>query len=182
MPPFLEVLTRTYKRPTLLAANQASLQAQTSTDWQQTLLIDDVGKGMDAAQARLAEYAPRLVGDWIWILDDDDVCIRPQLVEEINTLVVLYAPDVIMLRMDHGPLGVLPDNAHWEKRPVRGQIGCSAFVVARPVWQQHAVVWQVGGYEADYAFISAIWEAKPRIVWHDIVASRVQRISYGAPE
>ena len=182
MPPFLEVLTRTFQRPHLLAANQASLQAQTSPDWHQTVLVDDVGIGMDAAQARLAEHAPQLIGEWIWILDDDDICIRPQLVEELHTLVVLYAPDVIMLRMDHGPLGVLPDDKHWGKRPVRGQIGCSAFVVVRQVWQWHASWWRVGGYEADYAFINSVWEEKPRIVWHDVIASRVQRISKGAPE
>jgi glycosyltransferase involved in cell wall biosynthesis len=182
MPPFLEILTRTYKRPNLLAANQASLQAQTSADWHQTVLVDDAGRGCAWANARLAEHAPQLVGDWIWVLDDDDLCIQPTLVEELHTLVVLYAPDVVMLRMDHGPLGVLPDDRHWTKRPVVGRIGCSAFVVERHVWQWHAAAWQVGSYEADFAFINSIWDAQPRVYWHDIVASQVQRISKGLPE
>lgn len=179
--PFLEILTRTYKRPTMLAANQASLAAQTSGDWQQTLLVDEVGRGCAWANAQLGQYAPQLVGDFIWILDDDDVCIDESLVEQLSLIVQVAAPDLIMMRMDHGPLGVLPDGAHWRKRPVRGRIGVSACVIRRELFQRCAWAWG-DAYDGDFDFIDAVWDAKPIVFWYDCIASKVQRISRGAPE
>lgn len=180
--PLLEVLTRCYQRPRMLAANMASLAAQTSRDYQQCLLVDKEGYGIAGAQQRLAAQAPHLVGDYIWILDDDDVCIHPTLVAELHQFAVLESPDVVMVRMDHGDYGILPGPKHWGKRPVRTGIGCSAYIVERHVWQWHAAMFESGKYDADFDFIDAIWESKPRVIWHDVIASRVQRISRGAPE
>jgi len=181
--PFLEVLTRTFNaRPHLLRINQDSLRRQTDPDWVQTLLIDDVGRGIDWASENLAAYAPHLVGEYIWILDDDDTCILPTLVEELKFIVADSSPDVIMLRMDHGAGRILPGDDTWLCLPVLGQIGCSAFVVRREVWQAHASVMEHGHYSSDYDLIAAIWKSQPVIYWHDVVASRVMRQSFGRPE
>lgn len=179
---FLEVITRAYQRPIALAVNQASLREQTSDDWRQTLLVDDVGAGINASHVRLAENAPRLTGAYVWLLDDDDECIRPTLVAELKAIAAEHDPDVIMLRMDHGKRGILPDDAHWERPPEVGRLGCSAYVVRRPVWQQHADAWRSARYESDFDFIAAVFETGPRVHWHDVVASRVQSIGLGRPE
>lgn len=180
---FLEVLTRCFRRPGLLAANQASLAAQTCADWTQTLLVDEEGRGIAWSYANMAAYGPRLAGEYVWILDDDDLCVRATLTAELRELAERLDPDVIMLRMDHGALGVLPDDARWGQRPQCGRIGVSAFVVRRATWQECAGAMVSGaGYTADYALIEAIWDSTPRVVWHDVVASRVQRISRGEPE
>lgn len=182
--PFLEVLTRHYKRPSMLGVNRASLQAQDCDDWVQTILVDDVGRGVAWANGNLANYAPEIVGEYVWILDDDDECIRPTLVSELKSLAGEWTPDVIMIRMDHGVgMGVLPDTKHWGKRPECGYIGVSAFVVRREVWQRHAAALASGRYEADYDFITSIFDEEGLLkIWHDVVASRVQRISRGAAE
>jgi len=177
--PVLEIITRCNGRPKLLAANQASLAALEHDDWTQTLLIDDVGRGLGWANRNMARYAPHLIGDYIWILDDDDLCVHPPLVGELKAIVQRQQPDVIMLRMDHGPLGVLPDDPRWGHAPVVGRIGVSAFVVARAVWQAHAAAFLPGTQPSDFQFIRALWDSRPRVVWHDVVASRVQRISRG---
>jgi glycosyltransferase involved in cell wall biosynthesis len=179
--PFLEIVTRTYKRPQMLAANQASLAAQTCGDWVQTLLVDEVGRGCGWANAQLGQYAAHLVGEYVWVLDDDDVCAEPSLVEELAAIVQLAAPDVIVMKMDHGPLGVLPDGKHWRKRPVRGRIGVSACVIRRELFQLYAWAWKEA-YDGDFDFINAVFDAKPVVFWLDLIASRVQRISRGAPE
>lgn len=176
----LEVLTRCYKRPRMLAANQASLDAQTDDDWQQTLLVDDVGRGIAWSYQNLAAYAPNLEGDYIWLLDDDDVCIHPTLFAELRVIAEAHSPDVIFVRMDHGERGVLP-NECWGCEPKHGDIGCSAYVVRRQVWQAHAKHFGAH-YAGDFDFIRAIWNSKPTIFWHDVIASRVQRISRGATE
>jgi hypothetical protein len=87
-----------------------------------------------------------------------------------------------MLRMDHGPLGVLPDNRHWGQPPRYGFIGVSAFVVKREVWQRHAPAFGGAQYWSDFDFISSVWRTGPAVYWHDVVGSIVQRISNGEPE
>lgn len=180
--PFLEIITRTYKRPALLANNIASLSRQTNGDYLHVFLPDEVGRGVAWANARLAEQAPHLKGEYIWILDDDDECNEVALIEQLMVIADKHDPDVIMLKMDHDFLGVKPEPDRWQNPPVEGHIGCSAYVVRRPVWQKHALVWADGRYQSDFDFISSIFADNPVVYWHDVVASRVQRISYGAPE
>ncbi len=180
--PFLEVLTRSYKRPRMLAVNQASLRNQTDNDWVQTLLVDDIGRGIEWATENMAAYAPKLVGDYVWILDDDDTCILPTFVAELKFIAVDSDPDVIMVRMDHGAGRILPDDDTWHGPPVLSHIGCSAYVVRRAIWQAHAGALVPGRYVSDFDFISAIYAANPSIYWHDVIASRVMKQSFGAPE
>lgn len=181
-PPFLEVLTRCYQRPAMLAANKRSIARQSCPSWQQTMLIDREGYGVEGAYARLSAYAPELTGRYIWILDDDDECARPELVAELFEIAAEHDPDVIMLRMDHGPLGVKPEDPYWQHTPAFGHVGCSAYVVRREVWQKYAYAFLPGAYHSDYRFIATIFASSPAVYWHDVIASRVQRISKGSPE
>lgn len=178
--PFLEVVTRCFRRPEMLKINQASLQAQTCAYWRQTLIVDDVGRGVGWANGNLASFQP--VGEYVWLLDDDDVCIRETLVDELYEIVEYADPDVIMLRMDHGELGVLPDNGIWGVGPALGRVGNAAYVVRREIWLDHAAAWERATYDGDFYFIEAIFRDFPRVYWHDVVASRVQRISRGEAE
>ena len=180
--PFLEVITRTFGgRPTMLAANQASLQAQTDGDWVQTLLMDRERRGIAWATENLGRYAPRLVGDYVWLLDDDDLCILPTFVAGLREIAVLNAPDVVFVRMDHGGGRILP-SARWGKSPRLSEIGVSAFVVRRAVWQAHAGAWTPGEYISDFKFIHSIWQSRPITYWWDVVASRCIRQSEGKAE
>jgi hypothetical protein len=178
---FLEVVTRTYKRPSMLAINQESLTQQTDGDYFQTLLIDDEGRGVAWANEQLATYTPRPDSEYIWILDDDDKCIHDTLIAELKEIAAETTPDVIMMKMDHDELGILPDDGHWHRTPRYGYIGMSAFVVKPQVWtnHSHAFATNEGG---DFSFISSVFQADYLIYWHDVVASQVQRISKGAPE
>lgn len=179
---FLEVLTRCYKRPVMLGNNRRSLAAQTDPDWEQVFLDDVVGRGVPWAQENLAHYSTHLRGRYIWILDDDDQCIRPTLVAELKAIAAAHDPDVIMVKMDHGIRGILPDVGYWGQPPVCAHVGCSAYVVRREVWQAHAAAWLPGSYASDFNFINAIFASNPRVYWHEVIASEVQRISLGYPE
>ena len=179
---FLEILTRTFNaRPTMFAAHRASLAAQTDQDFVHTLLVDDAGRGIAWATENLARYAPRLVGDYVFLLDDDDLLTLPTFVAGLKEIAVLNAPDVIMVRMDHGAGRILP-SARWGKSPRVSEIGCSAFVVRRDVWQAHAGAWLPGEYISDFKFINAVWQSRPVTYWWDVVASRVQVQSIGKAE
>lgn len=177
---FLEVITRCYRRPGMLAANVASMQEQTDRDYWQMLLHDAQGRGVAWANEQLTDYTPQC--PYVWILDDDDMCIRPSLIAELKAITAQHDPDVIMMRMDHGPRGILPDGDFWGRPPQIAHVGCSAFVVHRAIWLLHQAAWRNGGYSADFGFIGAVFSREPRVFWHDVIASRVQRISLGAPE
>lgn len=176
---FLEVITRTYRRPNMLAVNQASLDFQTDDDWEQTILHDEDGIGVEGANGQMASFEP--AGDYVWILDDDDMCIRDTLVRELKAIADAFDPDVIMLRMDHLHRGVLPGADEWGGMPVKGRIGCSAYVVRRETWLENRDAWWAD-YSADFDFITAVFDSGADIYWHDVVASKCQRISMGLPE
>lgn len=184
MMPFLEIVTRTFgARPTMLAANQASVQALTGADHHHTVMVDHDRAGVAAANAGLATFTPQ--GAYVWLLDDDDLCTHPKLVEDLKYLAWLHAsPPAVIVRMDHGaPLGVLPDADHWRQPPHEAGIGCSAIITRRDVWMYCRSAWASGRYSSDFDFISTVYGVHgDRIVWHDVVASRCQRISRGEPE
>jgi len=176
---FLEVITRAYARPNMLEANRRSVE-RLGDDVKHTLLYDGVGRGIPWAQEQLEGYAPYLKGDYIWILDDDDRCDRDTLVDELKAIVVEHDPDVIMVRMNHGPRGILPRLEDWGELPRCALIGCSAYIVKREVFQRHASAWSTGRYESDYDFIASVFsEDGIKVYWHEVIASNVQRISYG---
>lgn len=177
--PFFEVLTRCYRRPAMLAQNQASLAAQSSQDWLQTLLVDEIGIGVGAANARLADV--EVVGAYVWILDDDDLCTDSELFAAVRNVIdsTTEPPAAVVVRMDHGSLGVLPPLKGWGRLPAQGQIGASALIVRRDIWYQYRDHWRSGRYESDYDFMAAVLRNESHIVWLDLVASAVQRISRG---
>lgn len=180
--PFLEIITRSFGgRPRMFAAQQVSLAAQTDRDFIHTVLMDNERRGIGWATENMARYADKLVGEWVWILDDDDLCALPTFVAGLKQIAQLNAPELIMVRMDHGAGRILP-SARWGKSPKVSEIGVSAFVVRREVWQEHAGAMIPGKYTSDYEFINSIWQSRPIVYWWDMVASRVQKQSLGEPE
>lgn len=180
---WLEVLTRTYRRPAGLERNRASLHAQSDPDYVQTLLVDDQGIGVEAANALLADVEP--VGAYVWVLDDDDFCTDAQLVERLKSIAdsMREAPAVFVVRMDHGSLGILPDVGRWWGIvPPEGGIGSAALIVRADVWRQYRAWWRTGRYAADYDYIAAVLRGETHVVWLDWVVSAISRRSIGAPE
>ena len=177
----LEVVTRHIPtRPTMLARNQDSVLAM-GDNVMQTLLIDAIGRGVGWANAQLAEFEP--VGDYVWLLDDDDAAVDTTLAGWLAGAVLEQAPDLVMLRMDHGPkVGILPDAFAWKKRPVMGQFGCSSFITRAEHWRACRSAWNTS-YAADADFVRCAFDLAAAVVWHDVVASRCQRgANHGGPE
>lgn len=178
--PYFEVLTRTFQRPEMLAKNQASLADQSDSDYVQTLIVDEVGVGVPTANARLADV--EVVGAYIWVLDDDDVCVLQGLFSALRAVIgsMREPPAAVVVRVDHGPLGVLPPMHRWGRLPACGEIGSPALFVRRDIWYQYRDHWRSGRYEADYDFIAAVLKHESHVVWINVVAAAVQRISRGA--
>ena len=76
-----------------------------------------MGRGVGWSYENLAAYADQLQGEYIWILDDDDMCTRRTLVYELEQIAQSDNPDVIMVRMNHQERGILPDAQGWRSTP-----------------------------------------------------------------
>lgn len=113
-------------------------------------------------------------GEYVWILDDDDECIMPGFVSGLRQLVAeQHRPDVVIVRMMHTGIGVLPPEDLWGEPPQLGRIGTSAFIVRRDVWNNNRFRW-VENYCGDYFYIAALWRNGYRFAWWDAIASRTQ--------
>jgi glycosyltransferase involved in cell wall biosynthesis len=161
----------------MLAKNIASLEAQTDPDYEQLFIVDDEGQGIGWANRSLIMVEP--VGDYVMVLDDDDMLENPQAIELMKEATI-DRPAMLIFKAKHDGLGILPSPAIWGKRPLKGHIGSCDFISRRDVWEKHINRFGVdeGG---DYAYLHAVWMDRPEVVWLDEVLASVQRISHGAP-
>ena len=179
---FLEILTRTGRRPNALQCNVASLASQTDRDFKQTYLVDEVGRGVAWANKNLGNYASNLTGDFIWILDDDDECTYADLIKDLKEIVAGNSPDAVMCKVIYCDFGELPPYDLWGKSPEFASISMSNFFVKREIYQQYSYAFpeSLGG---DHAFISEIFRQENiKIYWWDQVVMRIMQIGRGAPE
>ena len=181
--PFLEIVTRTCgTRPGMLERNQDSLKRLADPDWTQTLVVDDQQRGVAWAVGNLRNV--EATGEWVWVLDDDDVCVDVGLIGELRAAVALCAnpPDVVMVKALHSKYGMLPSSGNWMRAPVCGNIGTSCYIVRRDVWNATHDAW-VEKYAGDFEYIRHLWET-PGLVfrWLDTVAAWYPQQSLGAGE
>ena len=161
----------------MLAKNCRSLGAQTSQDYEQVFLVDRFGYGVGNANRAL--LTARVAGDYVLVLDDDDRMTNDRAIEMLKEATA-DSPDLVIFRVDHGPLGILPDDLIWEKRPLKGHIGSCSFITRRDIWERF--IHRFGVDECgDYAFLHSLWSESPSVVWLDELLTGVQRISKGQP-
>ena len=179
---FLQVITRTFgQRPEMLKRNRASLDALTSKDWEQTIVEDTEGRGVSWANQNLQHVLA--TGDYVWVLDDDDVCALPELVEELREAVNKHLPPVVVMWAYHEKWGMLPDIEHWGKAPTLGKCGFSNFFIRSDVWnRERAMFANFACYEADYEFANHLWKQGYQFEWHDALAAWYPQQSNGAVE
>lgn len=164
----------------MLAVNQASLRAQTDGDYEQILMIDNDGIGIENTHLELSKLSD-LRGEYVFMLDDDDKVIDPEFIATLK-IVTVDQPELVIIKMRHQPDLVLPDDSHWRTAPVMGFIGCSAFVVRRDVWLANRQHFEPV-YHGDFTFISAVYPQCKQIVWLDRIMTATQHgHNHGQPE
>jgi GT2 family glycosyltransferase len=179
--PFLTLYTSTYRRPQWLLDCVASAQRQTDPDYEHILHPDPVGIGIAGVHQRIAEIAPRLGGQYVYLLNDDDVLVDDHLIADLKVIARDADPDVIMVRVAWDGR-VIPEDDCWRREPRMGHVGSSTYVVRREVFQRFAAEFRPV-YEGDYWFIRAIWDAGCSFYWHDVVAVATPHGSnHGKPE
>lgn len=164
---FLSIVTRTHNRPDMLRCNMESVAAQTCQDLEHVILHDSVGRGLQWANSQYARYAPALSGDYVLMLDDDNVLAHS---EAVATMLAASEckPDIIQFRAEVGPNGILPHDECWKAAPQIYHVDGHTLAVRRDKWLEY--IGYFGGDRcADYRFIRALWDGGATVQWVDSV-------------
>jgi hypothetical protein len=155
--PFLTFLTPTYKRPNLLQACMASVQAQTAVEHIEHIVLPDyVGRGVGGMFTQLPLYAESVHGDYVHILCDDDVLANTHVVAQVRKFAEREGmPPVLLVKAQKGD-ATWPAGKPWPPRCGAIDLGCC--ITRRDVWQRY--VEDYGStYEGDFAFADAVHRA-----------------------
>lgn len=181
--PFLSIITRKYKRPHGLSKNLESVKALSDQDYEQIFITDDVGKGLLEANRSFQDVSPS--GYMVFLLDDDDFIVNPDMIAELKAIVKDHNPDVIFFRMiiknNMNNNWYPTDELCWGNRPVIARIGGSCFVVKNHIYKKfiHNFAHARCG---DFYFINAVFESGAKCYWHDKLMCETGRVSRGKPE
>lgn len=169
----LSIITRCYRRPIGLRRNQLSVKLQTCQDYEQILLVDEIGLGINAADARMAAEIPaRIRGDYVYVLDDDNILIDNGFIARIADIAAWLVPDIIMVKSDNGALGVLPSSKVWKGQPILGQVDAMNYVVKADVWKRHAAAWATHPKDAgDAMFIVELFRHGYGVHWQNTIVA-----------
>lgn len=172
----LSIVTRTYKRPKSLKVCRDSLAAQTSQDFEHIVIEDLVGIGIEETFTRLRTQ--EVNGDYVFILDDDNVITDSRFVENI-LLLAAERPDIIVCPAKIAEHGVLPDR--WPPQP--GHIDMMNVVVSRAVFDKHKKDF-ASHYAGDWFFIEACMDDNPVVARYpgQIGKTQYDWHSFGRPE
>lgn len=156
MTPFISLYTPTYRRPHGLAANLASVQAQTAvTDIEQIVIPDHVGIGIGGMFKLVPHYADAVHGRYVAFLCDDDVLAGPTVVEQLKSVAEAegYPPLIIVRTQKNG--AVWPSGEAWPPR--MGAIDLNCLIVRSDIWRNHVHCYG-NCYEGDYLFADALYK------------------------
>jgi hypothetical protein len=177
---FLEVITRTFgQRPLLLQRCRRSLELLHSSDWEQRIVVDEQGRGVAWANRNLATV--ETTGDWVWVLDDDNIASHRDLIGELKALIRRKKPEIVIARCYHRKYGMLPPYDLWEQRPVRDRYDGACLFARGDIWNKYRDGW-VADYAGDWHFVNHLWEAGVKAAWLPVAAAYLPEALYGRPE
>lgn len=137
--------------------------------------MDEYQRGVEYANGQMSvrDWSD-VQGEYVMILDDDDVMADDELITKLKFNAYDGLVDLFVVRMDHGPWGILPAET-WESAPQRGKQGCSSVIPSRDLFLQ-AVKSYTPKYDGDFDFVKACYDLSQTPSFLDTVATRVQQI------
>ena len=183
---FLSIVTRTYKRPEALKRCKRSIARQADQDVEHIIIRDTVGVGCVEAYRLFLNVQPR--GEYVMILDDDNLLASPWLVSDLKAVAEQHDPDVIVFKMDNAELGILPGRVMWRLPPIHGHIGSCNVAVKSHVWDACIGAIATDGkggppvYHSDLYYLKAVWAYTQSIYWLDKIGVTVPVVSRGMVE
>jgi len=179
--PFLSIVTRNYYKRTEMFKNcGASVSMQKDQDFDHIIIKDMVGVGSTKANCLFYSNKDRVRGEYVFMLDDDDLFTSDEFVGDMKKIVEECSPGLIFVRMLINE-ELYPTSVVWKKEKLhQNHVGTSNVVVRNDLWQKHIERFsdsQIG----DFLFINSVFMEKPKIYWQDKLYSKTTRVSKGQP-
>jgi hypothetical protein len=184
--PFLSIVTRCMegKRPKGITLNQESVNAQLEKNYEQIFINDPKGYGMLEANKSFAYVSDMIKGQYIHLLDDDDIYIKESFTLRMKEIADRENPDIILFKMYiHTGDGdnIYPKSDCWGDIPKIARIGGSCFIVKKELYQRYIHEFGVRRC-GDFQFLRALWtEPNLKAYWHDEIMCE-SKPSHGKPE
>lgn len=180
-PPFLTLITPTFRRPAALAACLESVGKQTAReDLDHLVFPDHAGYGLvGGLYGRLPWYAGAVRGDYVSLLCDDDTLASESVVASVRDFALAnHEPEVIITRVVKGSTALPSCDPHGE--PVCGAVDLASYIVRGDIWQKHIRDYGLR-YEGDYDHAMALYTAGYRHAFCDVLWA-IGGQSHGRPE
>lgn len=146
------VVTRCYNKHHLLQRNIDHLQYMIGNQFEQVVLQDKVGGGMQIAETALYAFREKFMGSYICHLDDDDFISNLHLIRDLQPILSSKKAALIIFQVVHESGITYP--TVWKSFPIEGQITTSNVLFRRDVYLEPSVSSAVAQTHAgDYAFI-----------------------------
>jgi hypothetical protein len=179
--PFISIVTRNYyKREEMFKNCCASVSMQKDQDFDHVIIKDMVGIGSAKANRLFYSNKDRVRGEYVFMLDDDDIFTSDEFVGDMKGIVAEHSPGLIFVRMLINE-ELYPTSVVWKRERLhQNHVGTSNVVVRNDLWQKYIERFsdsQVG----DFLFINSVFMEKPKIYWQDKLYSKTTRISHGQP-
>jgi len=174
--PILSVITRVHvDRPRGFRELQKTIEMQSENEIDHVLLHSPGLIGIGAANRLLADSqaVTKALGDYIQVIDDDDMIISSDYVEKLQEFIVTKGyPDWIMCRgiINHRVYPV-PWGRKW--KPIKATVASFCMITSRKLWETHHKAWGVDQC-GDWNFAKALWNAGERPAWFDFNACKAQ--------
>jgi len=171
--PVLSVVTRVHpQRPHGLKRLKQSIDSQTVSGIDH-VLIDSPGQIGIAGANRLIATPFEYAGDYVQVIDDDDLIVSDDYFESFQNFVTDQGhPDWILVRSQiRNKNYPRPFGISW--KPKHATIPSFSIIVNRRLWDEHQSAWAVKK-SGDWRFCQSLWKAGERPVWFDFVACRAQ--------
>jgi hypothetical protein len=151
------IITRHHTdRPNLLKRCVASVQSQTNKDFQHLVIFDEEHKGIPHANLLFSHNLHLITGEYVFVLDDDDVFISTSFVSDLHLIINVLNPDVILVRTSIGSI-IYPKHIVYQSNDFPpGSIGSSCIVVRTSIFKQHIGEFKTTETPGDYNFIKSV--------------------------
>jgi len=151
--PLVSIVTRTYNRPLEIQKNIASCNQMIHPDFEHVILHDQVGAGMQVAEAALYAFRNEFLGEYICHLDDDDLLSNHYFIDLIRDITSRKKYKVIIFKVWYDRWKKLFPTV-WHQFPHEGQIATCNVLIRRDIYidkENAGCVAQV--HAGDYTFI-----------------------------
>ncbi len=168
----------------MLLKSLASAYDQSCRDFDHVIMVDTVGIGVPRANKMFVENLDRVTGEYVLMLDDDDMFSTDQAIARLAEVTEWDEPEMVIFQCDHGGgLGVLPFPKIFKLKsmPQPSGIGTCSYITRREIFEATIEKFgqRLGG---DYIFFKAAYGMCKDVVYLEEQLTKVQRISNGKPE